>query len=76
MSNSVVDLGEYVLLNVYAPNAYLDDPERYLFKLKYQYLLSVAVNKLLGSGRAVVRSHPPPLTNTCNWSWCRSYWEI
>lgn len=43
-----------MLINIYAPNAYPDDPERYLFKLKYQYLLSFVVRKLQAAGRAVV----------------------
>ena len=50
----IVDHGEFVLLNIYAPNAYTDDTDRFDFKMCYHHLLSMAVSKLQKLGRSVV----------------------
>eukprot|EP00602_Paraphysomonas_sp_CaronLab_P000100 CAMPEP_0185029984 /NCGR_PEP_ID=MMETSP1103-20130426/16685_1 /TAXON_ID=36769 /ORGANISM="Paraphysomonas bandaiensis, Strain Caron Lab Isolate" /LENGTH=506 /DNA_ID=CAMNT_0027564943 /DNA_START=223 /DNA_END=1743 /DNA_ORIENTATION=+ len=50
----ITDHGEFVLLNIYAPNAYTDDTDRFDFKMCYHHLLSMAVSKLQKLGRSVI----------------------
>ena len=54
----VTDLGHFVLLNVYVPNAGGKERERAAFKAAYLHALTAKVDALLAAGREVMLFFP------------------